>query len=168
MLPPVVSSGQYQMIESKTAMDEHTPMTVRAMTGPQWQSLFTSWRFSNTIIADKIFIVLIIVDLLKFPNVNGRTEVVRRFVSVYCVRRSRGIFLVSSETTSMQLRHQSQGPAVSLSRRLGQRVASFRTNPLFALSSDWSQDHHLQRIQGNKTICKGRQWPESWAICSKI
>jgi len=43
-----------------------------------------------------------------------------------------GIFSVSSETTIDPLRHLS--PAVSKSSRLGQRVASFRTNPLITLS----------------------------------
>lgn len=35
MLPLVVSKGQYQIIESSMAMDEHTAMTVSAMIGPQ-------------------------------------------------------------------------------------------------------------------------------------
>lgn len=47
MLPPVVSSGQYQIIESRIAMVEHIAMTDSAMIGPQWHNLRTSWRFSN-------------------------------------------------------------------------------------------------------------------------
>lgn len=57
MLPLVVSKGQYQITESSIAMEEHTAMTVSAMIGPQWQSLLTSWRFSNTITADIMFIL---------------------------------------------------------------------------------------------------------------
>lgn len=55
MLPPVVSSGQYQMIESKIAMVEHIAMTDSAIIGPQWHNLRTSWRFSNVTKADKKF-----------------------------------------------------------------------------------------------------------------
>lgn len=113
MLPPVVSSGQYQMMESSMAMEEHTPMTVSAMIGPQWNSLLTSWRFSNTITADRIFIVL--ADFSVFKAFDATDEVVRRVVYAYCsdLKRSKGIFSVFSETTSDLLRHQSQGPAVS-------------------------------------------------------
>lgn len=56
MLPPVVSSGQYQIMESRIAMVEHIAMTERAMTGPQWHSLRTSWRFSNVTKVDRKFI----------------------------------------------------------------------------------------------------------------
>lgn len=56
MLPPVVSSGQYQIIESKIAMVEHIAMTDSAIIGPQWHNLRTSWRFSNVTKADKKFI----------------------------------------------------------------------------------------------------------------
>ncbi len=113
MLPPVVSSGQYQIMESSMAMEEHMPMTVRAMIGPQWNSLLTSWRFSNTIIADRIFIVSVDFSVFKVLSVTG--EIVRRVVCVYCsdLKRSKGIFSVFSEITSDRLRHQSQGPAVS-------------------------------------------------------
>lgn len=56
MLPPVVSSGQYQIIESRIAMVEHIAMTDRAMTGPQWHNRRTSWRFSNVTKVDRKFI----------------------------------------------------------------------------------------------------------------
>lgn len=56
MLPAVVSRGQYQMIESRIAMVEHIAMTERAMIGPQWHNLLTSWRFSNRTNADRKFI----------------------------------------------------------------------------------------------------------------
>lgn len=55
-LPPVVSSGQYQIMESRIAMVEHIAMTDRAMTGPQWHNLRTSWRFSNVRKVDRMFI----------------------------------------------------------------------------------------------------------------
>lgn len=66
MLPLVVSKGQYQIIESSIAMEEHTAITVSAMTGPQWHSLLTSERFSNTIIADIKFMVS--VNVFQFLN----------------------------------------------------------------------------------------------------
>lgn len=56
MLPPVVSSGQYQIMESSIAMMEHMVMTDNAMIGPQWHSLRTSWRFSNVTTMEKMFI----------------------------------------------------------------------------------------------------------------
>lgn len=56
MLPPVVSSGQYQIMESRIAMVEHIAMTDSAMIGPQWHNLRTSWRFSNVTKVDKKFI----------------------------------------------------------------------------------------------------------------
>lgn len=56
MLPPVVSSGQYQIMESRIAMVEHIEMTDSAMIGPQWHNLRTSWRFSNVTNVDKNFI----------------------------------------------------------------------------------------------------------------
>lgn len=56
MLPPVVSSGQYQMMESSMAMVEHIAMTDKAMIGPQWHSRLTSWMFSNVTIVDRNFI----------------------------------------------------------------------------------------------------------------
>lgn len=46
-LPPVVCKGQYHKTESIMAMVEHIAITPRAIMGPQWQSLFNSWRFSN-------------------------------------------------------------------------------------------------------------------------
>ena len=46
-LPPVVCKGQYHNTESIMAMVEHIAITPRAIMGPQWQSLFNSWRFSN-------------------------------------------------------------------------------------------------------------------------
>ena len=57
MLPPVVSSGQYQIMESRIAMVEHIAMTDKAMTGPQWHNLRTSWRFSNVTKVDRKFIL---------------------------------------------------------------------------------------------------------------
>lgn len=61
-LPPVVSKGQYQMMESKMATVEQMAMTDRAIIGPQWQSLFTSWRFSNLMTANRklIFLPLVV------------------------------------------------------------------------------------------------------------
>lgn len=56
MLPPVVSSGQYQIIESRIAMVEHIAMTDSAIIGPQWHNLRTSWRFSNVTKLEKKFI----------------------------------------------------------------------------------------------------------------
>lgn len=58
MLPPVVSSGQYQIMESRIAMVEHIAMTDSAMIGPQWHNLLTSWRFSNVTKVEKKFIFL--------------------------------------------------------------------------------------------------------------
>lgn len=58
MLPPVVSSGQYQIMESIIAMVEHIAMTDKAMIGPQWHNLRTSWRFSNVTMVDRKFIFL--------------------------------------------------------------------------------------------------------------
>lgn len=60
MLPPVVSSGQYQIMESSIAMMEHMVMTDNAMIGPQWHSLRTSWRFSNVTTMEKMFIFFFI------------------------------------------------------------------------------------------------------------
>lgn len=56
MLPPVVSSGQYQIMESIIAMVEHIAITDKAMIGPQWHNLRTSWRFSNVTMMDRKFI----------------------------------------------------------------------------------------------------------------
>lgn len=56
MLPPVVSSGQYQRMESSTAMMEHMIMTDNAMIGPQWHNLRTSRRFSNVTAMENMFI----------------------------------------------------------------------------------------------------------------
>lgn len=56
MLPPVVSRGQYQIMESRIAMVEHIAMTDRAMTGPQWHNRRTSWRFSNVTKVERKFI----------------------------------------------------------------------------------------------------------------
>lgn len=56
MLPPVVSSGQYQIMESSIAIVEHMEMTDNAMIGPQWHNLRTSWRFSNVTTMEKMFI----------------------------------------------------------------------------------------------------------------
>lgn len=48
-LPPVVCKGQYHNTESIMAIIEHIAITPRAIMGPQWHSLFNSWRFSNLI-----------------------------------------------------------------------------------------------------------------------
>ena len=48
-LPPVVCKGQYHSTESIMAIIEHIAITPRAIMGPQWHSLFNSWRFSNLI-----------------------------------------------------------------------------------------------------------------------
>lgn len=56
MLPPVVSRGQYQIMESRIAMVEHIAITDRAMTGPQWHNRRTSWRFSNVTKVERKFI----------------------------------------------------------------------------------------------------------------
>ena len=74
MLPPVVSSGQYQIMESRIAMVEHIAMTDKAMTGPQWHNLRTSWRFSNVTKVDRKFILspqvasILAVQFLKWLN----------------------------------------------------------------------------------------------------
>lgn len=56
MLPPAVSSGQNQIMESRIAIVEHIEMTDRAMIGPQWHNLRTSWRFWNVTKVDRKFI----------------------------------------------------------------------------------------------------------------
>lgn len=66
MLPPVVSSGQYQIMESRIAMVEHIAMTDRAMTGPQWHNRRTSWRFSNVTKVDRKFIFFHTKTVIKF------------------------------------------------------------------------------------------------------
>lgn len=75
MLPPVVSSGQYQMIESKIAMVEHIAMTDSAIIGPQWHNLRTSWRFSNVTKADKKFMFRPQVLLIFRQNGSWNVEV---------------------------------------------------------------------------------------------
>lgn len=56
MLPPVVSRGQYQIMESRIAIVEHIAMTDKAMIGPQWHNLRTSWRFLKVTKVDRQFI----------------------------------------------------------------------------------------------------------------
>lgn len=56
-LPPVVCRGQYHNTESIMATVEHVAITPRAMMGPQWHSLFNSWRFSNLITEHNAFIL---------------------------------------------------------------------------------------------------------------
>lgn len=58
MLPPVVCKGQYHNTESIMAMVEHIAITPRAIMGPQWQSLFTSCRFSNLITEQNVPILV--------------------------------------------------------------------------------------------------------------
>lgn len=53
-LPPVVCKGQYHNTESIMAIVEHIAITPRAIMGPQWHSLFNSWRFSNLITEQKV------------------------------------------------------------------------------------------------------------------
>lgn len=57
-LPPVVCKGQYHNTESIMAIVEQIAITPRAIMGPQWHSLFNSWRFSNLITEQNVPILV--------------------------------------------------------------------------------------------------------------
>lgn len=146
ILPPVVSNGQYQIMESSIAMVEHIAMTDRAMIGPQWNNLRTSWRFSNVTKADRKF-MLFCFSLWELVQVSWLLNSWNKLTQLKCatsflcclsksvVHRMHRLFLVFWVSSSY-LGLESHGLSVSKWSLLWRRAASSPAN-LWSTLSLW-------------------------------
>lgn len=168
MLPPVVSRGQYQIMESRIAIVEHIAMTDKAMIGPQWHNLRTSWRFLKVTKVDRKFIFFSASLVLVFWLLDSRNFKCRCFSVFLCyLPKSRvevmHIFFlvlgVSRNRPSLELL------ALSVSHDFlsWQRAASSLVNPWSTRSLWWTQVSHLNSAIWKK-IPKENVQPSVWVL----